>query len=249
MTNHEMLAIVQKQLSINLNCTVDDINGETDRFVFVEAKENPGRMPYPRGKQHFDIMTMGKSIIVSATPARLKYAKEQLAGKSRDEAFSMPFLCSHSMWYLPDLDNLKQIPAPKGFLYETVEKSEIPKLYEFEGFGYALQYSTKQPIQDALVIVAKQGNTIVAMAGASELCSTIWGIGVDVLPEYRNNGLALYLVNVLTMDILKRNIVPCYGVSLSNIASQRVAHKAGFMPAWTIGYRVRFEGELSNSKS
>jgi hypothetical protein len=247
MTNHEMLNIVQNQLSTNLNCTVADINGETDRFVFVEAKENPGRMLYPRGKQHFDIMTMGKSIIVSATPARLKYAKEQLIGKSRDEAFSMPFLCSHSMWYLPDLDNLKQIPAPNSFVYETVEKNEIPKLYDFEGFGFAIQYNTNQPIQDVLVMLAKQGNTIVAMAGASELCSTMWGIGVDVLHDYRNNRLAVYLVNALTIEILKRNIVPCYGASLSNIASQKVAYRAGFMPAWTIGYRVRFEGELSNS--
>ena len=247
MTNHEMLTIVQNQLAINLNCTVADINGEKDRFVFVEAKENPGRMPYPRGKQHFDIMTMGKSIIVSATPARLKYAKEQLIGKSCQEAFSMPFLCSHSTWYLPDLDNLKNISAPKGFLYETVERNEIPKLYDFEGFGYALQYNMNQPIQDTLVILAKHENDIVAIAGASEVCSTMWGIGVDVLPEYRNNGLAIYLVNALTTEILKRNIVPIYGTSSSNIASQKVAYRAGFMPAWTIGYRVRFEGELSNS--
>jgi GNAT superfamily N-acetyltransferase len=247
MTNHEMLTIVQNQLSINLNCTVADINGEKDSFVFVEAKENPGRMPYLRGKQHFDIMTMGKSIIVSATPARLKYAKEQLIGKSRDEAFSMPFLCSHSMWYLPDLDNLKHISAPNGFLYETVERNEIPKLYDFEGFSYAIQYDLNQPIKDVLVILARQGDDIAAMAGASELCSKMWGIGVDVLPEYHNNGLAVYLVNALTIEILKRNIVPCYGVSLSNIASQKVAYRAGFMPAWTIGYRVRFEGELRNS--
>lgn len=141
MTNHEMFTIVQNQLSINLNCTVADINGEKDSFVFVEANEKPGRMPYQREKQHFDIMTMGKSIIVSATPARLKYAKEQLIGKSRDEAFSMPFLCSHSMWYLPDLDNLKHISAPNGFLYETVEKKEIPKLYDLKGFSYAIQYT------------------------------------------------------------------------------------------------------------
>lgn len=75
----------------------------------------------------------------------------------------------------------------------------------------------------------------------------MWGIGVDVLPEYCNNGLAVYLVNALTIEILNRNIMPCYGVSLSNIASQKVAYRAEFMPAWTIGYGVRFKGELRNS--
>jgi hypothetical protein len=79
MTNREMLTIVQSQLAIDLNCTIDDLNGEKDSFIFVDAKDNPGRRPFRRGKQFFEMLTMGKSIVVSATPARLKYAKEQLA--------------------------------------------------------------------------------------------------------------------------------------------------------------------------
>lgn len=247
MTNQEMLAIVQTQLAINLNCTVDDINGEKDHFVFVEAKENPGRIPYPRGKQHFDMMTMGNSIIVSATPARLKYVKDQLSGKSRDEAFSMPFLCGHSMWYLPDLANLKCVSVPGGFVFETVERNEIPHLHDTERFSNAIQTDPNHPIQNALVMLAKYGDSIVAMVGAADLSSTMWGIGIDVLPEYRNHGLAVYLVTAITAEILKQGIVPCYGASSSNLASQKVAHRAGFMPAWVIDYRVRFEGELSNS--
>ena len=116
-------------------------------------------------------------------------------------------------------------------------------MHDFEGFRNAIQYDINQPIQDTLVILAKQGNAIVAMAGASEtLLKNVGDWGTIVLPEYRNNGLAVYLVNALTIEILKRNIVPCYGTSSSNIASQKVAYRAGFMPAWTIGYRVRFEG-------
>ena len=121
MTNREMLTIVQSQLAIDLNCTVVDINGEKDSFIFVEAKENPGRIPFPRKKQHFDMMTMGNSIIVSATSARLKYAKEQLIGKSCDDAFSMPFICGHSMCYLPDLDNLKILHQTAFYMKQSKE--------------------------------------------------------------------------------------------------------------------------------
>jgi MFS family permease len=66
-------------------------------------------------------------------------------------------------------------------------------------------------------------------------------------PGYRNNGLAAYLVNALTVEILNRDIVPCYGTTSSNIASQKEAHRAGFTPAWMCDHRVRFERELSNS--
>ncbi len=81
MTKREMFDIVLSQLAIDLNCTVDDLSGEKDSLIFVEAKDNPGRRPFPRKEQYFEMLTMGRAIIISATPARLKYAKEQLAGK------------------------------------------------------------------------------------------------------------------------------------------------------------------------
>jgi GNAT superfamily N-acetyltransferase len=247
MTNHEMLAIVQSQLATDLNCTVADLNGEKDSLVFVEAKDNPGRIPFRRGKQHFDMLTMGGAIIVSATPARLQYAREQLTGKSRDDAFETPFIRGHSIWYMPDLGNLPRLPAPGGFAYDTVEGDELPRLREASGFSNAVQYDDKHPIQNTFATLARQGDAIAAIAGAFVYSSRMWAIGIDVLPEHRSNGLAAYLVNALAGEILNRGIVPCYGTTSSNIASQKVAHRAGFMPAWMCDHRVRFEGELSNS--
>lgn len=242
-----MLAIVQRQLATDLNCTVADLNGEKDGFVFVEAKDNPGRIPFRRGRQHFDMLTMGGAIIVSATAARLQYAREQLTGKSRDDAFEMPFIRGHSVWYLPDLRNLPRLPAPDGLSYDMVEGDEISRLREFSGFSNAVQYDGQHPIQNTLAMLARRGDAIAAMAGAFVYSPRMWSIGIDVLPEYRNNGLATYLVNALAIEILSRDIVPCYGTTSSNIASQKVAHRAGFMPAWMCDHRVRFEGELSNS--
>lgn len=64
MTQKEMLFIVQSQLAIDLNCSIDDLNGERDSIIFVEAKENPGRRPFPRKARYFEIVFMGKSIVV-----------------------------------------------------------------------------------------------------------------------------------------------------------------------------------------
>ncbi len=75
----------------------------------------------------------------------------------------------------------------------------------------------------------------------------MWSIGIDVLPEYRNNGLAAYLVNALTFEILQQEIVRVYSTTSSNIASQKVGYRAGYMPAWMSDHQLRFEGELSNS--
>ena len=242
MTSKEMLHIVQSQLAVDLNCKIDDLNGAKDSFIFTEAQDNPGRRPFPRGETHFQMITMGKSIVVSASPHILDIVKPQLDGKSRDEAFSMPFVHSMGILYLPDLANIKPLSPPDDFNYEIVEQANIHPLYKFEGFRNALQYDANHPRPDILAVLAKKDGLIVGMAGASEDCAYMWQIGIDVFPEYRNHGLAAYLVNQLTLEILNRGYVPHYGTSPSNIASQRVAHKVGYYPAWIDVFKGRFDG-------
>ena len=242
MTQTQMLHIVQTQLAIDLNCTVDDLNGEKDSFVFTIAKENPGRRPFPRKEQHFEMLSMGKSIIVSASPDILNIVKPLLEGKDRDDAFFMPFVYGHSLYYLPDLNNIKQLEPPSGFTYEIIRQGEIQHLYKYEGFRNALQYDINHARPDVLAVVAAKNGHIAGVAGASHDCMKMWQVGMDVLPEYRDRGLAAYLVNWLTLEILNLGFVPYYGTASSNIASQRVAHRAGFYPAWICVYKGRFEG-------
>jgi len=64
MKMQEMFRVVKSQLATDLNCTADDFSREG--FVFCEAKENPGWRPFPRGKRHFEMLTMGGVVIVSA---------------------------------------------------------------------------------------------------------------------------------------------------------------------------------------
>jgi len=242
MTSVEMLKIVQSQLALDLNCTVDDINGTKDGFVFTELCDIPGRRPFPRNDTYFEMLSMGKSIIVTASPNNLESLKELVNNKDRDEAFSacMPFVQGFGLYYLPDLTCIKPLTAPVGYEYEVVEQKNIHALYKLTGFQNAIQYDVNCPRPDALVKLAKKDGHVIGMAGASIDCAKMWQVGMDVLPDHRGHGLAAYLVNWLTLEILNRGYVPYYGTALSNIASQRVAHRAGYAPAWVNTY----EGEL-----
>lgn len=242
MTKHEMLHLVQSQFATDMNCMIDDLNCEKDSFVFTEAKNNPGRRPFPRNEQHFEMLSMGKAIIVSASQKILDLVKPHLNNKSRDEAFFMPFVYGHSLYYLPDLTQIKLLTSPDGYVYEMLEQKDIPTLYQYEGFNSAVSYDINHPRPDILVTLAKKDGRIVGMAGASKDCDMMWQVGIDVLPEYRNQGLGMYLVNWLTLEIVNRRFVPYYGTASSNIASQRVAHHAGYFPVWVCAYKGRFNG-------
>ena len=241
MDRNEMLLAVQEQLAIDMNCSGEELNGDKDSFVFTEVRDNLGRRQFPRREQHFEMLSIGNAIVVSATPAIIKIVKPLLDGKERDEAFSMPFVYGHSLYYLPDLSRIEPISSPCGFDYEIVEKADIPPLYQYDSYHYAMQYDVNHPRPDVLVALAKKNDLIVGLAGASADCEKMWQIGIDVLPGYRNYGIAAYLVNKLTLEILERGFIPYYGTASSNVASQRVAHRACYYPAWVCAYRGNFD--------
>ncbi|EFM12276.1 GCN5-related N-acetyltransferase [Paenibacillus curdlanolyticus YK9] len=114
--------------------------------------------------------------------------------------------------------------------------------FDVTRFNEAIIYDANLPWQTDLAMVAKQNGEIVGVAGASKTCAKMWQIGVEILPSFRNFGLASYLVNRLTLEILERGDIPSYDVNASNIASQKVAYRVGYFPAWVTDWRCNFEG-------
>jgi len=245
LANKEILSVVRAQLATDLNCAADDF--DSDGFVFCEIKENPGRRPFPRGERHFEMLTMGGAVIVSATPDILPYLCEQLGGKNCGDAFSMPFVYGSSVYFLPD--DLCLLPMSDGIDVKVLEWDGILKLYKIyqrADFPNALQYDVNHSRPDVLVTLAMAGGNIAGMAGASADCEMMWQIGIDVPPEYRNRGIAAALTNRLAIEIMERGKIPYYGTASSNVASQRVAYRAGFKPAWVCAYRGRFDDVLTS---
>ena len=97
-------------------------------------------------------------------------------------------------------------------------------------FGDAYGFCETAP--DVLGVAAAKDGAILGMAGASADSPLMWQIGINVLPEARGQGVAAMLVSLLRNDVLQEGRLPYYGTSISHLESQRVALRAGFLPAW-----------------
>lgn len=237
----KMLEIVRQQLSVDYNCSPEDFIN--DGIIFCQSKLNEGRRMFERQNPYIEIATMGKGIVVSGDADVLEKVKPGLKDKSRDDIFFAPFVYGHSLYYIPDCKVMKKLPYPEGFTYYIKEGEEIHQLYEVPGFNNAIQYDKDHPRPDILAVYAMKDDEIVAMAGASIDSKIMWQIGIDVLPAFRNAGLASSLVSNLAIMIMERGAVPYYGTASSNIASQAVAYRSGFMSAWMCTYKNTIGGD------
>lgn len=237
----KILEIVRHQLALDMNCNAQDFL--TDGIVFCEAKLNEGRRMLERQAPYLEIATMGKGIVVSANTNIIAKIKPIIENKFRDDIFAAPFLYGHSLYYIPDCKTIKKLPCPNEFIFHVKEGKEIHNLYELPGFNNVFQYDENHSRPDGLAIYAMKKNEIVGMAGASFDSKVMWQIGIDVLPPFRNAGLASCLVSNLAVMIMERGVVPYYGTASSNIPSQKVAYRSGFVPVWMCNYKNIFDGK------
>ena len=107
--------------------------------------------------------------------------------------------------------------------------ADFTDLYTDE-WGNALCEARKE--RDVLGMGAYDNGKLIGLAACSADCDNMWQIGVDVLPEYRKQGIASALTSGLAVEILKREKVPFYCCAWSNIKSARNAISSGFRPAW-----------------
>ena len=130
-------------------------------------------------------------------------------------------------YYLPDISRIPTLSC----VYETriLTQEDFADLYRPE-WSNALCEDRKK--LDVLGVGAYDGSTLVGLAACSADCDDMWQIGVDVLPEYRRQGIASALTSRLTKEILNRGKVPFYCTAWSNVRSVRNAVKSGFIPAW-----------------
>ena len=130
-------------------------------------------------------------------------------------------------YFLPDINSLKE----KKCSYEMrlLQQKDFADLY-LDTWSNAL--CEKRKNLDVLGVGAYDRDTLVALAGCSADCETMWQIGVDVLPEYRRQGIASAITSRLALEIIERDKVPFYCAAWSNIKSVRNAIASGFYPAW-----------------
>lgn len=228
MKKEEMLAIYERYIAEQMNCSVPDLHrGET--FFIRDVS---------RSERYMKILSIGDTNIVTVSPELYDQALS-LQDKSRDELYESELIFGQTIHYVPDLKQMEPMAYPDGYTYELLVGEEVQKLLGIEGFDNSLAFDENGTTPTCIVLYARDHGKIVALAGASYETEELREVGVDVLKEYRGRKLASVLVRNLTVEILKRGKVPFYSASVTNIASQAVAIRSGYMPLWTDTFGTR----------
>jgi len=222
MNNQKIRTVVEQYLSKQFFCTDKQLSQEGICFT----KNTKSQQTYLK------VLSYKASTIVNASEDIFLEVKEMLQGKNRDEVFEYPIVYGQTIHYVPDVNLIEEPEFPLEYTYELLEGNELMKLQGIKGFDNSLVFDNKGNTSTQIVFVAKKGEDVIGIAGAGVVTDTMWEVGIDVKEEYRNGGLGSKLVKKLTLEILKKGIVPFYSASVTNVGSQMVASRVGYIPCW-----------------
>jgi RimJ/RimL family protein N-acetyltransferase len=240
-TKQELLGIIKEQLAIEYNCSVNDFSSSNN--IVTVSKNNAGRRHYVNGTFFFQMATFGDNAVITADECMHDWLKEYTKNKTGHWLFEHNNLLKideklneydKKLWQTHHmfLSYKEIIPKDIHLKTEWFENETIHQFYDTKMFPNALckKYDPKRP--DVLAVTAYDGDEIIGMAGCSADTPLLWQIGIDVDENYRGRGIGTYLVTLLKNEVEKREKIPFYGTSLSNLRSWGIALNSGFYPAW-----------------
>lgn len=212
------------------NITMDDINADS-----VVIKRN--------NLEHaVKIIGINNATIVSASKNLLPIVKREFKGKCRDMIFECPLSYGQTIFYIPNFKECKKLKSKMFDCKYYFNTQEIEKLENLESFENSITFNDNNECISKIAYVAYDKGKIVGCAGAIELYDGIYEMGIDVLPEYRNKGLATILTTNLRLKIQDMGIIPVWRSSITNIGSQSVAQKSGFVPYYISSFGTIGDG-------
>ena len=239
MTNKEILEIAMQQSAYDTNAKASDFLMDTN--VFVKSEIGPLARKYYKEPIACNLVSYGNNIVASVKDEYREIVESYLSKYEFYHCFETPNMhwldermkengyrvCFMAEYFLPDMDILRALPC--NLETRVLEQADFADLYKPE-WSNALCEDRKH--LDVLGVGAYDGGKLIGLAACSADGDTMWQIGIDVLPEYRRQGIASALTSRLAVEILERDKVPFYCCAWSNIRSARNAIKSGFRPAW-----------------
>ncbi len=239
MNNSDIFKIAMAQSAEDIGCRPEDFL--KNEPVVVEHTMGKGARKYYKEPIACNLVSYGSNIVAAVNNEYRGLIEEYINRFAFYHCLETPnmhwlnerFLrfgqsvCFMAEYFLPDLDKL----CGTECRYETrlMVHDDFEELY-IPAWSNALCADRKE--LDVLGIGAYDGEKLIALAGCSADCDSMWQIGVDVLPEYRRQGIGAALTAGLAIEILKRGKIPFYCCAWSNVRSARTAIKSGFVPAW-----------------
>ena len=239
MTNKEILRIAMEQSAADIGCRAEDFI--SNKNVLVPLSLGPNAKKYYKLPIACNFVSYGNNVVAAVTDEVADIVTEYISKFEFYHCFETPNMhwlderlaskgqttCFMAEYYLPDVNRLTALPC--AYELKVLEKGQFEDLYVPE-WPNALCSDRKH--LDMLAVGAYDGTKLVGLAGCSADAEEMWQIGVDVLPEYRRNGIASAVTSKLALAILERGKVPFYCTAWSNIRSVRNAVKSSFIPAW-----------------
>ncbi len=239
MTNRKIQRIAIEQSAVDSSCLPEDFLKEENTVVI--SKPSEGARRYLSLPFECNLTSHGKGIVASVSEELRDDVTAYINRFSPEHCFETPNLhvlmdilrpkgldiCFMAEYFLPDTNIIK--PLECEYKMRFIPKENFEPLYS-PLWSNALCKDRKH--LDMIALGAFHGEKLIGLAGASADCDTMWQIGIDVLPEYRRQGVASALTSTLAVKILDMGIVPFYCRAWSNIASGRNAINSGFRPAW-----------------
>ena len=218
---------------------------EKSENVIVTSRESDGARRYLKLPFSCQLVSYGNNVVASVSPEFREITENYINKYPVEHLFETPHLhvlnealmargqkiCFMAEYFLPDVNVLRERDAEDVVPYELrlLTQADFAELYLPE-WSNALCKDRRH--LDVLGVGAYDNGRLVGLAGSSADCDTMWQIGIDMLPEYRRQGIASALTSRLAVEILNRGKVPFYCAAWSNVKSVRNAIKSGFRPAW-----------------
>ena len=239
MTNQEILKIATEQSAKDLCADASDFEKSENVVVLSSASDEARK--YLKLPFSCQLVSYGNNVVASVSPEFREIAENYINKYPFEHLFETPNLhvlndalmekgqkiCFMAEYFLPDVNLLR--PLDCAYELRVLTQDDFASLYLPE-WSNALCERRKH--LDVLGIGAYDNGKLVGLAGCSADCDTMWQIGIDVLPEYRRQGIASALTSRLAVEILERGKVPFYCAAWCNVKSVRNAIKSGFRPAW-----------------
>ena len=239
MTNEDIWRVALAQSPIDCNCSPEDFF-RNEPVLTTSRKHEKARayLPLPFA---CDLVSYGSNIVAQTSPEVAPVVEAFLNKYPVEHCFETPNLhaldealrphglnvCVMAEYFLPDVDAVKAQPCP--YELRVLHQEDFSGLYKPE-WSDALCQQRKH--LDVLGIGAYDGDKLIGLAGCSADCEEMYQIGVNVLPEYRRQGVASAITSRLALEILALGKVPFYCAAWCNIKSVRNAIRCGFRPAW-----------------
>lgn len=239
MTNEQIWQIAFQQSAYDCGCEPEDFNSSENKIVL--SRKNDKARAYLPLPFECDLVSYGSNVVAQVSPRMMDAVKKYIEKYPVYRLFESPSVielneilsefdykvCFMAEYFLPNVELVKELPC--DYEIRVLCKNNFTNLYTPE---WSNALCKDRAHLDVLAVGAYDGDKLIGLAGCSADCEDMYQIGVDVLPEYRRQGIASALTSRLTIEILKIEKVPFYCAAWSNLISVRNALKCGFKPAW-----------------